>query len=267
VAESLGGDRMMRVIVPCVGYGQRFRAAGYTEDKPLIRVCGKHIIEWAVGCLPPDVEVHFVVRRDQEELRAYLDEVANGWRVHVLDGMTEGAALSVLSVAVGFPKDEPVAVMNADQWFDCDVAVVESEAEAQHWNGFILTFPGSGPQWSYAVTDDHGFVTRVLEKIQVGDHATVGFYWWRQAGDLVRAICRMVAADDRTKGEFYLAPAMNYTVDNLSRLVKAVPVRKFLGLGTPEQVHHFVSAVERGEVHDAARTATAPLHGAELGDR
>lgn len=198
------------------------------------------MIDWALDPLPTCWDRYFIVRRNQGELVGELEH-RDGCICQLPGrGVTQGAAMTVLSVAVGLPPDEPVAVMNCDQHFVADLERITAEAEGLGLAGYILTFDGHGPQWSYALADDHGYVTRVLEKIEAQrSRATVGFYWWATAASLVESICRMVAAGDRTRGEYYLAPSFNYLVSDLKNLVKAVPVQAFHGLGTPEQVRAF----------------------------
>jgi dTDP-glucose pyrophosphorylase len=248
----------MHLIVPCAGQGSRFREQGYSVDKPMIEVAGRRMIEWALEPVPSTWDRHYIVRSGQYQLAEFLQRFCcrpNRDAVHAVYGLTQGAALTVLSVAVGLPADQPVAVMNADQYFVADLARITAEAEALGLAGYVLTFDGHGPQWSYALTDDHGYVTRVLEKIEAPrSHATVGFYWWATAASLVEGVCRMVAASDRTRGEYYLAPSINYLIDGLKSSVRAVPVETFHGLGTPEQVRAFEAAHARSTVGCPAAT-------------
>lgn len=251
----------MQIIIPCAGFGQRFRDQGHACSKPLIRVAGRRMLDWALDCVPVDATLHLIARRDQTDIldsHSLSESLPLGaprlTRLHLIEGPTQGAALTVLSVAVGLDPERPVWVMNCDQWVDADLMALERDALAAGLAGLILTFPGHGPQWSYALVDRHDFVTRVLEKIEAPEsHATCGIYFWSRAESLVHSICRMVAAGERTRGEYYLAPAANFLVDKLVNLVKAVPADKFMGMGTPEQVRSFELAVLRGDVQAPAR--------------
>ena len=252
------------VILPMVGFGRRFKDEGYAHDKPLIEVGGRTLMDWSLSCLPllwrPAVIA--VVREAQYELRTEL--VRRGFKgdqLVTLAGITQGAACSVLAAAVGLPPDDPVLVMNADQWFKLGgplldpsipspqrvwtLAMAHSHAIANKWDGFILTFPGKGPAWSYAVTNGTNRVVHVIEKKQVSDFATVGVYWWRRAADLVRSICAMIAVGQKTNQEFYMSPAYNF-LPLSDKNVQIVPVEEFMGLGTPEQVRAFEARLQEG---------------------
>lgn len=235
--------------------------AGYTVDKPLIEVNGKTLLEWSLNCIPRTWQRIGILRSDQrdDDLRSlFLSGFGQYVVPHLMyiPGSTRGAAMTVLAAAVGLPPDEPVACMNVDQYFECDLEQVTAQAMHEGWDGYILTFghdrPWPGPAWSYAVLDENDYVTRVVEKPKesVGPHATVGLYWFRRAGDLVWGICDMIAKRITVNGEYYLAPVYNrliHTEDqhgNMQRIkdVRIVPVRNFVGLGTPEQVKSFEQA-------------------------
>lgn len=239
------------IIIPCAGYGQRFKDAGYQVDKPLIRVGGKRLIDWVLDCVPTiwKDQLIFIVRQDQARLTDELSDLGDGKfsKCIPLAGSTQGAACSVLAAAVGVPADDPVLVMNSDQWFRLgrhkesgaeDMSQLHIWAMRNSLDGMILTFPGTGPAWSYAVTNGSNRVVHVIEKKQVSEYATCGVYWWRRAGDLVRSICSMIAVGEKTKGEFYLAPSLNF-MPLSEKDVRIVPVAEFHGLGTPEQVNAF----------------------------
>lgn len=245
------------VIIPCAGFGQRFKDAGYAKEKPLIRVGGKRLIDWVLECVPVAWKdrVIFVVRQDQARLADELWDLDNGpgAMVVTIAGPTQGAACTVLAAAVGLPPDEPVMVLNSDQYFKLDtddergnnIEMLHRYAMDSSWDGFVLTFPGTGPAWSYAVTNGSNRVVHVIEKKQVSPHATVGVYWWRKAGDLVHSICSMIAVGERTKNEFYLAPSINFLTPS-DKSVQIVPVEEFHGLGTPEQVQEFEALLATG---------------------
>lgn len=233
----------MRIILPMAGHGKRFTDAGYTVEKPLIEVNGKKLLDWSLDCVPPEWERILVTRNDQHS-DLYVAARERGFPL-VLKGSTRGAAMTTLAAAVGLPSDEPVAVMNCDQWFVCDLDTVTAKAMREGWDGYILTFNGTGKQWSYALTDDEGEVYHVVEKpdqTPLRGNPTVGFYWWRRAGDLVHSICKMIAAGDTVNKEFYLAPSYNYLGMHGETRVMAVLADEFVGLGTPEAVRAFENA-------------------------
>jgi len=274
---------MDRIIIPAVGKGRRFKEAGYTESKPFIRIGPKNMLEWAIDPIPrrtgadQDWMIWLVCQYGFfHQFQAALNKAGRSMssEVHVLPGITEGAACSVLSVVLGFPQDEPVAVMNCDQWFSLgrmaimhdgrpmvdgsleetieysqvhDLPGLHRCAMEAGWDGFILTFPGEGTKWSYVREGPDGFIAAVAEKEPISNQATVGYYWFRRTADLVRGIAWMIATDRRVKGEFYLCPVYNELIRRMKRKIKAIQVEQFWGLGTPEDVELF-KQLELGKV-------------------
>lgn len=241
----------MNLILPVAGNGSRFAAAGYSQPKPLIEVRGRPMLAWALDPIPHDWTVHLVGRNSEDFMRVVWGvpkDRKEQVRTVVLPGPTEGAALTVLAAAVGLPPEEPVAVMNADQFFRPvrPLDTLRELADASGLDGAILTFTPAQEgdmRWTYVAVDDRDLVTRVVKMQAVSDKATAGFYWWRRARDLVWSVCQMVAVNDRTNHEFHLAPSMAHLIAVGARIA-ALPVAYFRGLGTPEDVRAF-----EGEAH------------------
>jgi len=227
----------MHLIVPMAGAGRRFKEAGYTVPKPLIKIGGRHMIEWALDPIPPEWNIHLVLNSNEIHGCGPIGNKRNLFSFF-LWGPTQGAACTVLAAALALPPGEPVAVMNADQWFRHDLEALQEQALKEKWDGYVLTFRGEGDRWSY-VREVDGWITEVAEKKPISVKATVGFYWWRHAQDLVDACCILIAQNHRIRGEFYLAPTYNEVIERYGAKVKAVNVDEFKSLGTPEDVESF----------------------------
>ena len=46
MADNLNSDQV-NILIPMAGMGSRFAQAGFPEPKPLIKVLGKTMVEWA----------------------------------------------------------------------------------------------------------------------------------------------------------------------------------------------------------------------------
>jgi len=153
-------------------------------------------------------------------------------RLIPLDGVTEGAACTVLKACEGL-EDSSLMVANSDQlleWNPTDF--IESAKGA---NGQIALFPGDGSKkWSYADYDGMN-IKRVAEKDPISDWATCGVYWWKSVDEFKRAARNMIESNDRVNGEFYVCPVFNY-MEN----VRGYKVRKMTGLGTPDDLRVYL---------------------------
>jgi len=221
----------MVVIIPAAGEGSRFASVGYTDPKPLIEARGVPMINRVAGMFSNDRRI--VVCQAQHEER--IAKASNSETIPITK-ITEGAALTVLCAESLVNDDDPVVVCNSDNLILGGVTDFLSDAEVSGCDGSILTFKVSSGPWSYArVKGDR--VTQVAEKTPISDNATAGVYYFKSWRILRTAVCRMVAANDRFNGEFYLAPVYNYMI-GAGMTVRNFTIAKerFVSLGTPEDL-------------------------------
>lgn len=226
-------DRRDRVlIIPAVGEGRRFRDAGFAVPKPFIEIQGMTMLEIVIrnmrAALGKDMDVTVVLREDMGESPIGDPTVT----VVKTKGLTGGAAETV-KVALGHlhPRKQ-VVIANCDQVVDFDGPRFSSLLDSN--DAALLTFedPTMHPKWSYAALEgESDLISRVVEKVPISTHATVGIYGFVTAGRCASAIDKMIVAEDRHNGEFYLAPSFNYV-----SLKRALSVRRMWGLGTPEDL-------------------------------
>jgi NDP-sugar pyrophosphorylase family protein len=239
---------VLTIVIPMAGRGSRFADAGYALPKPLLPVHGVPMIEVVVANLRPSVPCRFVFVCQREHLAAYgleerLQAIAPGCAVVAIDGVTEGAACTVLLAEHEIDPDDVLVIANSDQWvdtsFDAHLALLRQRGLA----GLIMTMSADHPKWSYVELDERGAVTRVVEKEVVSNEATVGIYTFARGRDFVRAARGMIAADERVGGEFYVAPVYNRLIaegaaigyDNIGSVGDGM-----YGLGVPEDLEDFL---------------------------
>lgn len=225
----------MVVVIPAAGEGLRFLKEGYTLPKPLIEARGVPMIHRVAQMFPAERRIVICQKAYEKEIQA-----ASESEVIPITKLTEGAALSVLCAEALVGDDDPVVVVNSDNIIlGTDVAKFLDEAVLDGVDGAILTFKVDSGPWSYArIRGDR--VVQVAEKTPISDNATAGVYYFKSWRILRTAVCRMIAANDRFNGEFYLAPAYNYmigagmTVSNFTTLKQ-----NFVSLGTPEDLERY----------------------------
>lgn len=216
----------MVVIIPAAGEGSRFSSAGYDRPKPLIEARGVPMIRRVVDMFPAERRIVICQKDYERQIQA-----ASESEVIPITKLTEGAALSVLCAEALVNDDDPIVVVNSDNIILNGVGdFLTSAGDA---DGSILTFKVDSGPWSYARTRGDR-VVQVAEKVQISDNATAGVYYFKSWRILRTAVCRMIAANDRFNGEFYLAPAYNYMI-GAGMLVTnyTIPKQNFVSLGTP----------------------------------
>ena len=238
---------MLNIVIPMAGRGSRFANAGYVDPKPLIKVDGIEMIRLVIGNLKPSCEHRFIFMCLQEHIDKYavdkkLAEWCPGCIVVPVENVTEGAACTVLLAERYIDNDDPLMIANSDQWVDIDIN--EYLKKEENADGLIMTMKANDPKWSFVRFDDAGAVCEVVEKQVVSDEATVGIYNFAHGKDFVDYAHRMIDADLRVNGEFYVAPVYNQLIEKNGKIAIhniGTDVDGMYGLGIPEDLNYFVS--------------------------
>lgn len=235
-------NKKMNVLIPMAGAGSRFAAAGYTFPKPLIEVRGKPMIQMVVENLNIDANYIFIVQKEHYEkynLGQMLSLIKPGCTVVQVDGLTEGAACTTMLARKFIDNDDPLVIANSDQYLDWNSNEVMYAFAADGIDGGIVTFKSTHPKWSFAKVGKDGFVDQIAEKNPISDDATVGVYYWSKGSDYCRSVDKMIAASDRTNGEFYVAPTINYLIAE-GKKFRVKEIQGMWGTGTPEDLNYFL---------------------------
>ena len=220
----------LNILVPANGNGSRFKIHGYDKPKPLINISGKPMIEWAVNSVRTKAHYIFLARD-----LGHVPPMGLPDNEVIIVQPTEGAACTALLARERIDNDDLLLIVNCDLFIQWDINAFLTWAYSTGGHG-IVTFPASGARWSYVLTE-YGQVIDVAEKKEISNEATAGIYFWRRGRDFVAAADAMIAANDRTNGEFYIAPAFNYAKGPIFRYW--VEPDKVHQLGTPEDLEKF----------------------------
>ncbi|MFQ5874289.1 MAG: glycosyltransferase family 2 protein [Dehalococcoidia bacterium] len=232
----------MKIVMPIAGRGSRFKEAGFAEPKPLIKILGKTMVEWALECIDYKPEgLIFICLKDHidrhhidKHLRSlFSDRIA----IVTTDGVTEGAACTVLLARDLIDNDEECIIYNSDQYFKAPLTeAIQNRREEV--TGIIPVFQATHPKWSYARLGADGYVAEVAEKVPISTHATVGLYYFARGRDCVWAIDQMMVKDIRRNNEFYVCPIYNELIQRGDK-IDILESEFMWGLGTPEDVEYF----------------------------
>jgi dTDP-glucose pyrophosphorylase len=232
----------MNVLIPMAGAGSRFEKAGYTFPKPLIDVCGKPMIQWVVDTLNIEAKYIFIVQRSHFEKYNLKDTLSNfcpNNEIVQIDGITEGAVCTTLLAKQYVDNNEPLIIANSDQFLEWNSDEYMYSCSAGDIDANILTFKATHPKWSFVKLDELGYVTEVAEKRPISDVATAGVYYWRRGCDYVKYAEQMIKKNIRVNNEFYVCPVFNEAIQD-NKKVKTYNIDKMWGLGTPEDLEHFL---------------------------
>ncbi|MEI7685967.1 MAG: glycosyltransferase family 2 protein [Planctomycetota bacterium] len=240
---------MLNIVIPMAGRGSRFVQEGYPEPKPLIPIHGTPMIRYVIDNLTPSRPHRFIficqaAHLQEHDLGAYLRSVCPTSQIIPLDGITQGAACSVLTAEHLIDSNDPLMIANCDQYVEFSIDDYLVSMENNRRDGQIMTMKANDPKWSYVKLSKSGQVELVVEKVVVSDEATVGIYNYRSGAGFVRSAKQMIAANDRCNNEFYVAPAYNYMIREGLRIgtysVGSVGAGMY-GLGIPTDLELFRS--------------------------
>jgi dTDP-glucose pyrophosphorylase len=233
----------MKIVVPMAGAGSRFETAGYTFPKPLIEVQGEPMIAKVVKNINLQGQYIFLVQKTHYEkynLQGLLTLIAPNCKIVQIDGLTEGAACTVLKAKEYINNNEPLIIANSDQYIKWNSFETISSFNHKDADGGILSFTSVHPKHSFAKVDSNGYVTEVAEKNPISNNATVGIYHWKQGIDFVRYAEQMISKNIRTNNEFYICPVYNEAIQD-GKKIKISSVDEMWGMGTPEELNNFLT--------------------------
>lgn len=233
------------VVIPMAGLGSRFADVGYKMPKPFIDVKGKPMIQIVVenlGFSINNTRFIFIVRQEHiEKYNAHyiLNLIAPGCIIIPIDEVTEGSACSVLLAKQYINNDTHLFIANSDQFVEWNCNEFMYSMISDGIDGGIATFEADSTKWSYARLDKNNFVIEVAEKKRISNHATVGFYYWKNGSSFVHYCEQMISKNIRVNKEFYTCPVYNEAIAD-GKKIKIFDVDRMWGIGVPTDLQYFL---------------------------
>lgn len=233
---------MINIVIPMAGAGSRFFKAGYTEPKYLIKVNDKMLLEHSLAGLPLHAakKIFFVALQQHVNEFSLSDVLSNLlgknlFEIITVPQITRGQAETVLACANKIDTSDDLMIFNIDTFYvSKHQDELLSDSQKKH-DGFLGAFKAEGSKWSFAETDDQGFVTRTTEKVKISEHALTGLYHFSKGSDFVSVAKECIRDNETSAGEYYIAPMYNRLIAAGKKFVLD-HVDKFIPLGTPEDI-------------------------------
>ena len=228
------------LLLPVAGKAERFKKAGIDTPKPLIKVKGKTIIEWALSSIA-DLDAYkivFVVHKqdcDNWGLHAELRRLF-GSHITIVEQTTEpiGALDSCMKAEEECPGSNSLTIFTPDAMFK---PAFDVENLCYFDDGLLSLYPSQKPSCSYAKIVGQS-VMWVAEKQVISPYATTGLYHFRDSDTFFRLAGEMLESGDTTNGEFYIAPIYNRMIKEGMQVAYEM-VERVDVLGTPEECQEF----------------------------
>jgi dTDP-glucose pyrophosphorylase len=116
----------------------------------LIEVRGKPMIQVVCENLNVKAKFIFIVQKahlEKYNLKHFLNAIAPGCQIVLTDGVTEGAACSVLLAKEFIDNDKPLILANSDQFTEWSSSRFLYSMLSDQVDGGILTFESTHPKW------------------------------------------------------------------------------------------------------------------------
>ena len=245
--DEVSPPKVLQVVMPMGGLGQRFRTVGIDTPKPLIPVDGAPMFRKALASIdayPGDQRVVAIIRSDDDAawgigdaIRAARSDTAI---VH-LEHNTRGAVDTVLHAREFLDPASPLMIL------DCDIAFVSDDyfaaiqrAMSGESDAVLLSFRSTDPRYSFAKVGDGRQVTATAEKNPISDRALMGAYFFARADDFLSAadelMNRQLSAET---AEYFVSLVYNILIEGGKRVELATGT--FYSFGTPDELDSYVT--------------------------
>jgi len=219
------------------GFGKRLRPHTWSRPKQLLGLAGKAVIEHVLDTfrtLPDDVQVEyvFIVGYLGDKIKEFMfDEYPDLTVDYVVQEEMKGQSHAIY-LARDY-VDGPMIMVFADTLIKTDLSFLDQEeSDIVAW-----VKPVPDPRrFGVAELGENQLVTRLIEKPKAMDNnlALVGFYYFKDGQDLIRAIKKQIDQQVQLKGEFFLADAINIMLEEYSCNMRTQKVNVWLDAGTFE---------------------------------
>jgi glucose-1-phosphate thymidylyltransferase len=223
----------MNIILPTAGLGTRLRPHTFSKPKPLVPVAGKpmlgHVLD-RLEVLPIDKMV-FIVGYLGEQIEQYVNEEYQLPTEFIVQHELKGQAHAI-QLAKGHVTG-PTLILFVDTLVEADL----KQLSTSDVDGVLYVQEVEDPRRFGVVEVRDGHVVRLIEKPDTTENrlAVVGLYYVRDVEQLFAAIDDLIERNIQTKGEFYLADALQLMIERGATFT-AERVSVWEDCGTPSTV-------------------------------
>lgn len=229
----------IKIVIPMAGYGSRMRPHTWSRPKPLLLLAGKTLLDHALDqfmTMPgiAEAEYVFIISPNQGDLiQNYMKATHPGTKVHfVVQEKMQGQSHALL-LAEEFLQG-PMVMAFCDTLIETDLDFLKNEDA----DGVAWVMPMEDPRrFGVVELNQAGLATRLIEKPSdcTNNLVLVGFYYFKDARELIGAIREQINRNTSLKGEYFLADAINIVLERGMQLkVKQTDV--WLDAGIPSAV-------------------------------
>ena len=225
----------MKIVIPVLGLGARFKAENYSLPKQLLPLAGETAITYSLSnVITQNKDMIFLLRKDVCDeffLDKKLEDEYKGCKIIVTDKQTRGTLETVLLAEHLIDDDEPLFIHTLDIHSEPAIDCYKDPLNGSP-GGAVFTIKANSPQYSYLSYDSNYNAIEAAEKKVISDQAAVGVYYFSSFRIFSRLAKKMISDENTTLGEFFITPVYNYLIQEGFK-VKVIEMATFLAFGTP----------------------------------
>lgn len=225
-----GVESSMNVIVPVGGLGTRLRPQTWSRPKPLVSVAGKPVLGHVLDSLDSLTldRVVFVTGFLGDQIEDFVRRNYDYDAVFVRQEEPRGQSHAIIKARGQIAG--PTIIVFPDMIFDANLEQLETIA----YDGAIFVKEVDDPRRFGVVVTEGERVTRLIEKPDdpTSNLAVMGIYYVAEIRELFKAIDVQMKDDVQTKGEFFIADALQMMIDGGADFT-TIPASVWEDCGTP----------------------------------
>jgi glucose-1-phosphate thymidylyltransferase len=206
------------IILPVAGLGTRLRPQTWSKPKPLVSVAGKPMLEHVLDRVLPvnPGKIVFITGFLGDQIEAWARETYPDLELVFVEQPEMLGQTDAIIRTREFCHDDAL-ILFPDALFEAefgDLADLDVD-------GVAFTKIVEDPS-AYGIAVSEGeYVTKLIEKPSnpVSHEAVIGIYYFRQVADLYTAIEEQFRRQLKTKGEYFIADAIQLMIDAGKRFV------------------------------------------------
>lgn len=245
----------MQIIIPMSGLGNRFKLAGYSDIKPLIRIHGKPIIEWVVNLFPGEKEFIFICREEhlkQTPLKKELERIMPEGKIISIEGHKKGPVYAVAKIFDLIHDDSSVITNYCDFFMNWNYSHFKKQVLKNKIDGAIPCYTGFHPHllheknvYAGCKVDDNNNLLEIKEKFSFTKDKTqsqhsAGTYYFGSGKIVKKYFHELMEKDINLNGEYYISLVYNLLVRDKLKVITYTDISHFCQWGTPEDLQEYL---------------------------
>ncbi|MDA8539913.1 NTP transferase domain-containing protein [Alphaproteobacteria bacterium] len=217
------------IVIPLLGDAQRFTSSGYGQNKFLLEIGGRRVIDWTLRSFSRIQEQILIVYRSDLLEPSDFGDLSSNVFLTGYDKRSKGQAESVaIGIAQhGVPPHEPLHVFNGDSFFFPAI-----EAGEMPKGNYVDLFLATGDHWSFCKVESN-LITEIAEKKRISEFCSTGLYGFESSGEFSLAYEKI--SSKRNKNEIYISSVIDGMIKDGAKFRPSFVSSRLILCGTPSE--------------------------------